>query len=456
MKLHFRSGRGTGPARSRLCVSGRTIAARACYSLLLQGCVGWNVCDWRRLLLSVTILTGTATIAAAQTSTDTLRDRDPAIAAQRQVARDLQTATFHRGNWYLSSRFLLSDIGVEESYYAPTQTQTGGLSFGVSAPQTLYYVPAKKVVLSGQVTPSYNLFQSDGFHTRAGYLIRGDARFLLNHAFLDFYATQSDALRANTGEINSLLSVRERAGGLNSEMKYSSRTSMTLAASVRKAKFNDPGNATLNLPVSDLDRTEAGARVAIRHRTFPLTSLSAIGETRRYEFEHATNKNSSRNFGGAGLSFDSGRSAIQIEAGYGELRFKDPAQRSFRGALGNLAIQRNVLARVTGNILAQRDVDFSLTPGNSYYVSDRGALILTYAANRRLNLTAGTNLGRDRYDVPVNGVRRHDSYSYTSIGWLYGLRRLRFGFDVGYYQRQSNVSTGQNGIRTVLHLSFTP
>jgi len=45
-----------------------------------------------------------------------------------------------------------------------------------------------------------------------------------------------------------------------------------------------------------------------------------------------------------------------------------------------------------------------------------------------------------------------------AVGWNYQLRRLRGGFDVGYYDRSSTVPDvdESKGIRFVVHLSFTP
>jgi len=199
----------------------------------------------------------------------------------------------------------------------------------------------------------------------------------------------------------------------------------------------------------------------LNHKTFPLTSLFLTGEFSDYSFRTATYKDSRRSFAGAGFFHDTGRTVTRFEAGAGKLTFVDPTQHEFQGALGNITSSKKFGRSTTGNIAASRDLDFSIFTGNNYYIADRLSSSLAWDATRRLTLNAQYAIGRDLYDVPVNGphgfLKRRDVFSFPSIGFTYGFARLRAGLDVGYVDRTSNFDLNEDkGIRVLFRLSFTP
>ncbi|MCU1349236.1 MAG: hypothetical protein JWO56_2266 [Acidobacteria bacterium] len=399
-------------------------------------------------------------------ATGQVRDRDPALAGQKALASDIQAATLHKGSFYLLSRLQLADIGYDQEFYAPTADQSNGVSFGVSAPQRLYFIPRKKVVFSVDAVPSYSFITGGRSRGQTGYALRGDMRLLLNHLYFDAYVSEADQLRANTGELNSLVTQKETAAGVAGELKYSSRTSVTFSETSRRTRFPLSRVQPLHIPINLLDRNSDGGRLSLVHKTFPLTSLRLIGSIERYRFPNLPSRTSRRNFAGAGLAYDSGRTSISAEAGLGRLDFRDPSIKDFRGVLGSASISRTLTARWTGNIGLSRDLDFSILTNNGYYILDRLNGGLAYAATRRLTLNLISQFGRDEYGVPFNGIRRRDNIAYNAVGWSYALRRVRGGFDIGYYERTTNdpfedpfvplPAKSQNGIRVVVHLSFTP
>jgi hypothetical protein len=418
------------------------------------------------VLIGRTLLSAAAIVALPILAMAQVRDRDPALAGQKALAGDLQGATFHKGSFYLLSRLQLADIGYDQEFYAPTADQSTGVSFGVSAPQRLYFIPHKKIVFSVDAVPSYSFVTGGSRRGQAGYALRGDMRFLLNHLYLDTFVSEANQLRANTGELNSLLTQKETAIGLNGELKYSSRTSFTFSGASRRSSYPQGRLQPENIPVALLDRKSDSGRFSLVHKTFPLTSLRLVASTEHSDFRNLPSRTSTRTFGGAGLSFDNGRTSISAEAGIGKLDFRDPLTKDFRGAVGSAQLSRRLSARWLGNIGLSRDVDFSLLQNNGYYVVDRGTGSVSYAATRRLTLNFISQFGYDRYAVPAHGILRRDTISYNAIGWTYALHRIRGGFDVGYYQRSTNdpiddpivhlPAAEQDGIRFVIHLSFTP
>jgi hypothetical protein len=389
-----------------------------------------------------------------------LRDRERAFAASQEIANDLRKAHFHHGAFYLLNTIQLSDIGYDSSFYVPTADRQSGFRFGIQAPTRLYIVPRKKTVYSLDVRPEWSFFSKNRSSVVFGYRARADAQYLLNHLYLDFYATAADQLRADVSEIARLLTEKTFNGGVSGELKYSSRTSMTFNASTGKVKH--PLDAIQpTAPVQLLDRSEHNYRFSVHHKTFPLTSLFVASEYSDYSFSDAVFKNSRRTYAGLGFVHDSGRTVTQGEAGPGRLDFFRPGQHDFQGVLGNLSSSKKFGRSTTGSLNVSRDVDFSIFAFNNYYIADRFSASVMWDATRRLTLTAQAALGRDLYDTPVVGphgfLKRRDVFTFPSVGFVYAFARLRGGADIGYVRRTSNFDVNlDHGMRILFRLSFTP
>jgi hypothetical protein len=387
-----------------------------------------------------------------------LRDRDRDINQARAISNDLGNANFHDGPFYFISSIDLSDIGYNQSFFVPTADQSGGFSFNIRAPQKLYFVPQKKVVFSVDATPSYAIVSRGTGKNQLGYFLRTDARLLLNHLFLDGYMGRSDELRAHVGDINRLATERATTYGISSELKYSSRTSVKADATFQQVAYPTSRLQPVGVPIERLARDEHNYRVSLLHKTFPLTSLMIAAERSDYSFATARTSDSRRSYAGAGFAYEDGKHALSVEAGPGRLEFKDATQRDFRGILGSVNTTNRLSSVLSLHVAAARDVSFSLFPNNPYYVADQVASELSWSATRKLSLRLIGNYGRDRYPIIFDGVMRRDTLEYIAVGWLYSLRHISGGFDIGYFQRKSNSSLADqdSGIRGTLRLSLRP
>ena len=390
-----------------------------------------------------------------------LRDRERTLAASKLIATELQKARLRYGPFYLLSSIELSDIGYNQQFFVPATDQTSGISFGISAPQRVYFVPSKKTIYSLEATPEYFQFRKALDKRNFGFRTRADAQYLLNHLYLDVYAMRNRGVRAETGEIGRLVFVDVSEEGAAGELKYSSRTSLTYAAVVRSSEHPSVELQPTDVAINLLDHAEHDYRVGVLHRTFPLTSLLAVAEESNYSFHNAVYKNSHRSYVGGGLQYDNGQSAFRLEAGPATLQFRRPDQRDFRGVLGNVSWNRLLSHRWAVNASGNRDLEFSVFADNNYYLIDRLSVSARHELTRSLEAHFGSVAGDDRYDIPsatnVGLVKRRDKISFTSAGWLYTNRRLTGGFDLGYYTRSSNVvALRANGFRLILRLAFRP
>ncbi|HEX2060734.1 MAG TPA: hypothetical protein VHK90_08330, partial [Thermoanaerobaculia bacterium] len=280
--------------------------------------------------------------------------------------------------------------------------------------------------------------------------------------YLDVYTQRADQLRAHVADINRLATTREDETGVSGEWKYSSRTSGVFAARYRQTSYPldryqpELGPDPNFNPIELLDRDERNARASFVHKTLPLTSFFVSGELSDYSFDNASYKDSRRTWISAGALYDTGRTQLRAEAGPMKLDFEDPTQRDFSGIAAALRADR-ANGRWSYHGSVERDLGFSIFADNNYFVSDLVSVGVDYIASRRLTLRGNTAWQRDTYDVPVGGNERRDTTSFTSVGLIYGIRAVRLGGDVGWYERDSTYGGDiDSGIRYVLHLSFTP
>lgn len=406
----------------------------------------------------------TLTLLAFGQSTQNLRDRDPDLAASKKLHEDLQQANFHSGPFYLWSRFRISDAGFSDAGSVPTGESASGITLSVEAPQRLTFVPRKKTIFTLDFIPGYSFFSSGDDHGQFNYLARADAHFLWNHLYLDVYGSRADQLRPHVADINRLATAREDEVGVAGEVKYSSRTSGTFTVRHRETAYpgdryqpeiSSPVNPDFN-PINLLDRAERNARVAIHHKTFPLTALFASAEVSDYSFRYATYKDSRRTWYGGGFAYNSGRTQVRLEGGPLKLSFDDPQEPSFTGFGASFDVQR-VNGRWTYFAGANHDLGFSVFANNNYYVSDTANAGVSYVATRRLSLRSNVSWEQDNYDVEVRGNDRRDTILFASVGFNYVIRKAQTGVDVGWYDRDSTFGGDvDSGIRYVLHLSFVP
>lgn len=394
--------------------------------------------------------------AAAQ---EGLRDRDPLLDEAKRIHDDIRKASFHFGPVYLISRLEIADIGFSDEFFTTTGEDGRGLTLSLQAFNRVYFVPSKKFMLSADVTPSYSIVTGHSDGNQGGYRTRADAHFLFNHLYLDVYGERHDEVRALRGEISRLATVRAGEGGVAGEFKYSSRTSVIFRSSSRNLEHPTDRLQPDDINTTVLDRSEINHRVAVRHKTFGRTSLLAAAERSRYSFDTSTQKNGVRSYAGGGFLYDGDGRSLRVEAGRARLDFTAAAERDFSGLLGNATADQRIGRRMTLRAHAVRDVDFSVFERNNYYVSEFVSAALEFQTTRNLVLRLIAQSGRDHYDLPsANGVLRADRTRYEAVGWMYELRRFQAGFDIGIFDRDSNIAAfdEKDGIRIVLHLSFSP
>ena len=154
--------------------------------------------------------------------------------------------------------------------------------------------------------------------------------------------------------------------------------------------------------------------------------------------------------------YDNGRSSIRLEGGPLKLEFNDPAEPSFSGFGASFDVNRSN-GRWSYSAGANRDLGFSIFANNNYFITTSANAGIEHATTRRLTLRTNALWEQDDYETEVLGNERRDRIYFASVGFSYGIRKVRAGVDVGWYDRTSTYGGDvDSGIRYVLHLSFEP
>jgi hypothetical protein len=393
--------------------------------------------------------------ASGQTQPSGLRDRDPDVEAAKKIAAELQEADIHLGNFYLRSQIKASNSAFAGAITLPSSTAGQNFALTVEAPQRLYYVPTRKTVFTAEYSPGFTFFDNKGKNGQFNWGVRGDAHLLGNFVYLDLYGSRADQLRAHTADLNRLATVREDEIGAAGELKYSSRTSAIFSVRKRDTSYPDRRYQPEGFQTLLLDREEKNARLALRHRTFPLTSIFIAAEASQYDFDNVAARKSSRRYAGLGFVHDRGRTVFRAEAGPTRLEFDDPlAQEGFSGITGSVDWSRSN-GRWTYHAGGSRDIGFAVFAQNFYYETTAGTAGMQYAATRRLSLHLTGLYQKDEFPNPVFGNYRTDEAWLVSTGFTYAFRKVGVGADIGYIDRTSTYAGDvESGIRWGLRLSW--
>lgn len=392
------------------------------------------------------------------------RDREIRLLGRDKVQDDIRRSQFRYGPLFLYSTFEISDFGYDENLYAPTEEERDDLIISVSAPQKLYLVASKKLVFSADLRPGYTWYKEAEDDRHWNHRYRADVHLLFNRMYSDFYYERIDERKRDLSELNFLVNLEQSEVGNESEIAFSSRTTVLTGVSFRDIKYPDGEiDSPFNLDeVTRLERQESKVWATVRHRTFPVTSTSFGFARENYDFTNSE-FDGERNQLFAGAQRETARTTMRSEVGYAVLDYAEPSLEDYHGPLGFVSYDFRPRERYLLALTGRRDLVFSVFENNQHFAADRLRAALVVPFTRFFDFRLTGEIGRNEYFVPTldptDGVvkLRQDDITYASAGILVRLARIAFGVDVADYERVSNFSGySEDGIRLVLRLSLTP
>lgn len=401
------------------------------------------------------------------------RDRNRDLDAKEKIKKDLLAAQLRFGRMFILSKFqvgspTLEQLGnvsweVDQPLYVPG-TEKNDFALYLRAPQKIYYVLNRKMLFSVDAAPSYLYYLRAHQFRDFGWLLRGDLHFVFNRLYLDFYSGGSDQLWRSTSELRTLVPERQSNWGGRSELLVSSRTQLTFGGAKREYRYGNVDLGTFFFrDIGQLARTENEYDFQIKHQTFPVATMALGGSVTHVNFDDPTVSDAKETQGYIQYRRQDSHTTIVIQPGFAKLDFDDPSLDRYSGAVGYATMDVQKKQRWTFGLSAERRLEFSLFGRNDYYAADRAGIHASKYFGRRIQLLASVEEGRNRYFVPTpvtttgDEAIRLDKLTYESLGFTIRIARIETGLTVGHWQRDSNIAGfDDNGIRLLLHLSFSP
>jgi len=425
-------------------------------------------------LIILALATIVTTLPAFGQSEAQKRDRNRDLESKERIKQELLGSQFRFGRFFVLSKFeigspaisQLSNVSyeIDQPFYIPALDGKDDFVIFLRAPQRVYAVLNRKVLVSVDAVPSYLYYVRSTEFRDFGWLVRGDLHFLFNRLYLDFYTGLSDQLGRTTSELRTLVPEKQSNWGSHGELKISSRTDIDFGSTHRDYTFGETDLGEFFFrDIRDLDRTESSYNATIRHQTFPIASLAIGSQVTAVNFDRPDVSDARQTSSFIELSRKKGATTLTIRPGYSKLDYDDPTLEDYSGFTGFAGLQIDHRSHWALGLSAERRLEFSLFGRNNHYAADRVRLNGSKHLGSRLEIHATVEEGRNDYFVPTPTTTlgdlqvRRDDLSYQAAGFTIQISRLVTGLTLGHWTRDSNVAGfDDDGIRLLLHLSFSP
>ena len=388
------------------------------------------------------------------------RDRDEELEAKRRIEADLRRAQLQTRRLYLISDFELGDIGIGSDLYLPADEELDSIAISLRAPQKLYYVTNRRMLLSVDAVPGYVLYVDSDRENQLSWLLRGDVHFLFPSFYVDVWGAVSDELVRDTSELTRLVPRDTTQWGVNTEIKPSSRTSIKASYLVNDIDFDQNDQLFFDDRLDLLERTTSTVMIEGKHHTFPVTSTMIGAVLDDHEFNRVDLRDSDQTYVYVGAQRQVANRSLVARIGYATLDYRDPSVRGYDGLMGDVSLGLDLWNQNRLDVQYRRQLEFSIFQNNTHYLADRLFLEDQHRLTPRLTAHVQAQAGINSYDVPVSTaagpVKREDELFFIGAGPSYEFfDRFTLGFVIGPWERRSNIpGESADGIRWHVLLSF--
>lgn len=260
-----------------------------------------------------------------------------------------------------------------------------------------------------------------------------------------------DRIRESPIDSDDVRPVRERRGlaiGGVVDLGWRSRVEWTRERADRR-NFDDDFNRTDLSIAEQLDRVETRDRIRLTYRAFGRTRFSLDARRLAVEFDTPNidglpgfERDADRVAFLPGVALAEGEALSgAVRVGWAELDHDGPAIAGFSGWIGEADVRWRPARTTTVRLSGDRDVGFSVSEGNAFFVDTRGEIEAVHFLNRRIGLDATVSLR----EIDIPGAARVDDIARQRIGVrvrLFGSdigRRVEYILRIGRFERDSTV-----------------
>lgn len=389
----------------------------------------------------------------------------PAAQAQTPVADPRTDAQMHLGPFYLTPRVALEEFGVDTNVFNNAEEKR---DFTLTlAPHVDVWVPfARRVLVTTSVTTDlvyYHTYASER-SVNPDVRLRGDLLFNRLTLFAEpSYLRSRERLNY---EIDARAQREEEGLGVGAGLRITQKLWMELAARRSDLRFDADAVFDGTYLQETLNRKTETGSITVRDAVTPYTTLELRAEAQALRFHLSPERHADSFVVLPGVVFDS-RALISGSASVGYRRFRPlrDVMPNFDGVVANAALSYRLLGVTQFRFTVQRDVSYSYSPAEPYYVFDGYGLTVRHNVGGRFDVTGGAERYEYAYrnlvtpggiaDLTDTGRVDVTRAVSLSVGYRFG-ETARLGVGAAYRQRRSESDrlNDYNGFRFLSSIDY--
>ena len=368
----------------------------------------------------------------------------PAFAQDAQDGDPRTEAPVHVGPFYITPVLELTRLGVDTNVFNASNEPQSDFTF-TAGPKIDIAVPIRRFIFTAETVTDFVYYQQ--FKNQRGVnldlVLRGEVQLPKLRFFLE------DSFFNTNTRPNNEIDVRTRRKGNNLTaglgIQLFRKLELELSANQSIFKYNDD-DVLGDILARTLNREAVRATGLVRYDVTPLTTIIVETEVKTERFEFSPSRDNDSWSVVPGVNFGS-RAIIQGSArvGYRDVRGLDESLPPFSGPIVSVDLSHVLLGATTIGFTADRDIEFSFSLLDPYYVLEGYGV----SVSQRLSRAFEIRLGADQFDynyrsfhtVPAVGGssgRIETTRTYQILLERRFGRRTTVGFDLSYWSRRSN------------------
>jgi hypothetical protein len=363
------------------------------------------------------------------------------VCAAAQAPDPAADARIHLGPLALDPRFSIQNLGVDSNVNNSADTPERDVT-ATAGPSADLWLRAGRLRLSGTTGVGWTYFARETGQRSLDLTEKGRADLALVRVVPHVEASFERSRRRPNLEIDERVrNVTDGFGG-GLEIIAFPRLSIDLAQDRQTIDYSDGGDAIL---ADSLNRTQDDSAVTMRFVATPLTTFVVRADTRRDRFEFSQLRNSTSYGIVPGVEFKplaliSGSASV----GFRSLAPADPAIPDYRGVVAAVQLGYTMRDRLRLAVDVKRDVEYSFTDEDPYYLVTGAHLTITQALGAAWDAVARGGTDHLAYRIRIvpgtasTGMGRTDRVNTVGIGIGRHLNSdVRIGLDIDHVQRNS-------------------
>lgn len=396
-------------------------------------------------------------LPAVSYSQSRYRVRDRSLSLKKQLERDLEQALIKVGPFYIIGSLGLLDAGYNSNVQNDYEEASSDYTLKLSPSLTLITPLGRRLYIYLKGAYYYQIFNNINDLNKSSYSLGSDILLLFPYIGIFAGAEKSRYYGYYESEIDSRLSRDSDLFYINTEIKISSKVSMDL--SLRRTDLSFPEAGDIN---TRLSRETDSYAFSISSKALPNTSFSLGYDHISHDFiQNPVYNTKSCNYIFSMQWERQNRYFLELSIIYADFQPQNISDKDYQGFLHDILLSFPIFYRIGISLSSDRDIYFSRSPENFYYISQKNGIEADYALSSGIGLLANYFYGTNTYDFPVlideqEIFRKDQIYSYGAGIRFKIIEDLSARIMVSKESKRSNIYLNNyDTIRVYLSTSYS-